>query len=236
MALTKVDTQLLSNGFTTDSTGLNTISGGSTKILATAAGTANDRKLIFQNEVGTQATLAMGTTGSSGGLNTFYIQTNAGYSINVNASGQVTMPYQVGCVAYLNAGQTNVSGGNGAYRVNLNAVGYNVGSGFNTTTYKFTAPIAGRYLVLGVVEVTGPPTQVHCGIFLNGGTDTSKGLPDQWNQSGYSAAYSSGQSSIYKNVILNLAASDYVELWMYNAGGATSVYANRTTLSISLIG
>jgi hypothetical protein len=87
MPLTRVDTQLLSNGFTTDSSGLNTINNGNTKILATAAGT--NRTLIFQNEVGTQATLGIGTTGGTGGINNFYLQTNAGVTLTANASGEL---------------------------------------------------------------------------------------------------------------------------------------------------
>lgn len=87
MPLTRVDTQLLSNGFTTDSTGLNTISSGNTKILATAAGT--NRTLIFQNEVGTQATLGIGTTGGTGGTGNFYLQTNAGIALTIDSNSNV---------------------------------------------------------------------------------------------------------------------------------------------------
>jgi hypothetical protein len=154
--------------------------------------------------------------------------------LSINTSGYVTAPSQVSAYAYLSLAQS-VSGV-GAYKASLNATGYNIGGAFNTSTYRFTAPIAGRYLVLGVAEMTGPPTQNHTGIYLNGSSDAAKGLADNWNQCSASNAYSSGQNSVWKSAILNLAASDYVELWVYNAGSGSNLSATRTNMTITLLG
>jgi hypothetical protein len=87
MALTRVDPQLVSGAFTTDSSGLTSFTGGNVKLIAPAAGT--NRTLVFQNEVGTQATLGIGTTGSSAGTGNFYVQTNAGYALAVTSTSLV---------------------------------------------------------------------------------------------------------------------------------------------------
>ena len=84
--------------------------------------------------------------------------------------------------------------------------------------------------------MVGPPTQNHTGIYLNGSNDSTKGLADTWNQCSASNAYSSGQNSVWKSAILNLAASDYVELWVYNAGSGSNLSASRTNMTITLLG
>ena len=160
--------------------------------------------------------------------------TNAIERMRITSVGYVTTPYQVSAFAYITGNQTVSSPG--AYKVSLNAAGYNIGGAFNTSTYRFTAPVPGRYLVLGVTEMAGPPTQNHTGITINGSTDSAKGLADQWNQCSASNAYSGGQNAIYKNVILNLSAGDYVELWAYNANNGTYLYAGRTNMTITLLG
>lgn len=122
MALTKVDPQLVSGAFTTDSTGLTSFTGGNVKLIAPSAGT--NRTLVFQNEVGTQATLGIGSTGGTGGTGNFYLQTNAGVAVVVDSSSKVgigtTSPsYQLH--SYSNANQSiltytqNASSGTGAY-------------------------------------------------------------------------------------------------------------------------
>ena len=160
--------------------------------------------------------------------------TNGTERMRITSVGYVTTPYQVSAFAYITSNQTVSSPG--AYKVSLNAAGYNIGGAFNTSTYRFTAPVPGRYLVLGVTEMAGPPTQNHTGITINGSTDSAKGLADQWNQCSASNAYSGGQNAIYKNVILNLSAGDYVELWAYNANNGTYLYASRTNMTITLLG
>lgn len=225
MALTKVDTQLLSNGITTDSTGLNTITNGNLKVLAAVAGT--DRKVIFQNELGTQATLAIGTTGSSGGVNTFYIQTNAGYTVNADASGRVTLPYQPSFrVSFNNSAQTTGV-------IAWNNVHHNIGSYFNTSTYTFTAPVAGRYLfcVMNASARTTSTGDFYIDLELNG-TRTNR----------IYTAPSGGGANIHSqasaSAILNMAANDTARVTMQtspgNVGLLTDQYHN--TWSGQLIG
>lgn len=201
MPLTKVDTQLLSNGFTTDSSNVNTISNGNTRILATAAGTSNDRKLIFQNELGTQATMAMGTTGSAAGVNKFYVQTNAGYSLTVDASGYVQMPYQVHFQANSNSTTTPPPLSGSIRPLIFTTVSRNNGSCYNSSNGRFTAPVTGLYAFTYKVRVNSSTTYLHPALAVNGGD--------------LNATYSIFDGNIqYKSVshthYLYLTAGDYV--------------------------
>jgi len=154
--------------------------------------------------------------------------------LSINTSGYVTTPSQVSAFAYIAGNQSLAP--SGTIQVTLNNTGYNIGNAFNTSTYRFTAPVAGRYLVLGVTEMAGPPTQNHTGLTINGTTSTVKGLPDQFQQCSASNAYSSGQNAVHKNAILNLSVGDYVELWVFNAGSGTYLYTARTNMTITLLG
>jgi len=209
MPLTKVDTQLLSNGYTTDSTGLNTISAGNLKVLATAAGTANDRKVIFQNELGTQAVMAMGTTGSAGGVNKFYIQTNAGYSLNLDANGYMTVPYQPAFSASRQAGAVDNN-----TTVVWDTTALNRTSSYNASNGRFTAPIAGVYAFwwrgdnAGINGTTSSTAGLQMSIRING-TDNS-------NSWGWTGNNTGGHASGF--LIIQLSVNDYVEVRNQNYG------------------
>jgi hypothetical protein len=155
-------------------------------------------------------------------------------AVTIDTSQRVTIPNQVSVCAFISGNQSIAA--SGTIQVTLNSTGYNIGSAFNTSTYRFTAPVAGRYLVLGVTEMAGPPTQNHTGLTINGTTSSAKGLPDQFQQCSASNAYSSGQNAVHKNAILNLSANDYVELWVFNAGSGTYLYSGRTNMTITLLG
>lgn len=221
MALTKVDTQLLSNGYTTDSTGLSTISAGNLKVLATAAGTANDRKVIFQNELGTQAVMAMGTTGSSGGVNKFYIQTNAGYSLNLDANGYMTVPYQPAFYAM----NTTTYSSSGYMICGTSYV--NISSSYSTSTGRFTAPIAGTYCFsFNALKRTGAGRM---SLYKNG----------SYYGAGVSQTYQGTTSEIpiAATVIITLAAGDYVQVYLsIDAGDFYGSANSHSAFSGYLIG
>jgi hypothetical protein len=228
MPLTRVDTQLLSNGLTTDSTGLNTISGGNTKILATAAGT--DRKVIFQNEVGTQATLGIGTTGSSGGLGTFYVQTNAGYSLNVDSSGRMTMPYQPSFHAHLNT--TTTVGVTST--VIFNTKIFDTLTNYSTSTGRFTAPVTGLYQfnVSVLIDSSQAAVEANFRFRVNG-----SGVPCSLY---FSRSRTSGYDWMTKSWCWKLTANDYVDL-VTNAsltlfGNTVGSTDNQTHFSGYLVG
>lgn len=70
--------------------------------------------------------------------------------------------------AYVTGTQTNVTGAGETVTVQFNSEEYDVGSNYSTSTYQFTAPVAGRYLFVANVYFEGidsSKTGTH--IFLN---------------------------------------------------------------------
>ena len=66
-------------------------------------------------------------------------------ALKIDNTGAVTKPLQPAVHAYLDTTQSNIS--TGFTTVQLNAEIYDVNSDFNTSTYTFTAPVTGKYLV-----------------------------------------------------------------------------------------
>jgi len=75
------------------------------------------------------------------------LSTNDTERMRIDTSGRVTLPYQPFFYAYSNAAQTGYNPQNqGDAPVIYNATTTNTGSHYNTTTGKFTAPVAGNYI------------------------------------------------------------------------------------------
>ena len=139
-------------------------SGGSIGVSHDLTGTANYNRLMLNNPHDGSCWLQMTSTatgtgantdGLSIGLNTSNIAhiwqrenakmmfaTNGTSRMEISADGQVTKSSQPSFAAY-----RNVDG----YGLNnqifpFNTTRYNIGGHFNTSNYRFTAPVAGRYL------------------------------------------------------------------------------------------
>lgn len=94
--------------------------------------------------------------------------------LNIDTSGRVTMPYQPAFLASAtgNANYTSVSFGtafpaNTAYK--------NVGGHYNTTTYRFTAPVDGFYLFCWSALTNNTTSQSRPTIMVNGSTSGHAG-------------------------------------------------------------
>jgi len=167
--------------------------------------------------------------GSSGALELYNGAADGDSSslaLNIDASGRVTKPLNPSFRAM---------GNNGAYITTspvpfpsvsgTNLGGHNTGSHYNTSNFRFTAPVAGRYLLhvhMGIVRITA---------------NSGNGYP-YLRINSTSVAYSyvsvpTGTSYHPANItqVFELAANDYVDVTF--GGSNSDYYGNYTELSFS---
>ena len=150
--------------------------------------------------------------------------TNNTVKATIDGSGNVTKPSNPSFRAV---------GTNGAYittsPVQFNSVsgsgGHNTGSHYNTSNYRFTAPVAGRYLFhvhMGIIRVTGTNGFGYPYIRING---TNITYSYYQTPSGTSGQY----VGAFITQIFELSASDYVDITF--TGSNADYYGNSTELS-----
>lgn len=152
----------------------------------------------------------------------FFDETAGLFRMGIDSSGRVLMPYQPAFSAS-KSGNQSISSVT-ATKITLDQTSFNTGSNFNTSTNRFTAPVAGRYLFTAAVQFTGAVGQPHSAIVING-TALEPWL--DWGASVLTAAFQSR--------VVNLAANDYVELFTYITTSGTAS-GPRSVLSGYLIG
>ena len=164
--------------------------------------------------------LAFGTAGASG-------DATATERMRINSAGQVTMPYQPAFTAISNAGQQTYTGGTGLV---FNNTRVNTGSHYNTSNGRFTAPVAGNYLFTYNLY-TYSDVAASLVITING---SELSYSDVYPLS-YRAADGTTQFTISLSIVLNLSASDYVQVKV-RSGSTAKVYMSHSHFSGYLIG
>ena len=127
--------------------------------------------------------------------------------MRINSSGRVTMPYQPAFYAWGSGSQS--WSGTSAYQTLQFSNQVSLGSrntGFNTTTYTFTAPVAGSYAFFARMTQTGTGTGPAMNLFKNGvGQNNEMSI-------GYGLAYMTTTGFQF----LQLAANDTVNVQVIN--------------------
>jgi C1q domain len=148
----------------------------------------------------------------------------------INSSGIVTMPYQPAFRAIKSATVSGTS----ENPVQYDVVDYNIGSHYNNSTYRFTAPVAGRYFVTCQFSfyVPGDARQVEVGIKKNGTVIQSGDCFMQVTQS------NNTHITVTISAILNLSANDYVQGAYISSTASVTFYSSssRNTFQGYLIG
>jgi hypothetical protein len=150
------------------------------------------------------------------------ITTNTVERLGIDSSGRVTMPYQPCCFAY-NSGNGNSTGATGSGV--LNVAGTNVGNHFNSSTGRFTCPVAGNYLVNWYAMNSQGNTGTVTGVLRVNGVGYS-----------YFHIENSHPQSCSQQVVYSASAGDYFDLSISNFhfnGGSTYKYPG---MSVVLIG
>ena len=153
---------------------------------------------------------------------------NSTSAITIDTSGRVLMPNQ----PYFEADMD----GNGSYATvsagtafPFNSVRVNKGGHFNTTTYRFTAPIAGRYLFTASF-ITNDSTPTGRIMFYVNGNSTYNGIKHGIN--GSNTGGGGGTNSV---ATIQLEANDYVDV--RSQSGSTQFYeSNHSTFTGILLG
>ncbi len=131
--------------------------------------------------------------------------------LRVGSTGIVTKPYQPAFKAY-HSGTQSVTGGSAANKMSFNTSQFNVGSSYNTSTSRFTAPITGYYLFYAQIYFgTGSDGYWGVNIFINGGQDNAY----IYQRGGF------GDVSALNTTILRLNSGDYVEVYTYPVSSVT---------------
>ena len=129
-------------------------------------------------------------------------------AMRIDSVGRVTKPLQPAFHAYRGGGNYTKSSA-GYFKVLADATRYNIGSHYDTTNNRFTAPVAGRYLFTCAVNTytNGDGNQYAATLYLNG---------TNYMLLGRHYAGGDGDMVVSGSAVIQLAASDYVEMWSYN--------------------
>jgi hypothetical protein len=151
------------------------------------------------------------------------VMTTADEKMRISSGGIVTIPYQPSFYVTSTAGLTDYTAGE---VIIFNTARHNIGSCYNTSTGRFTAPVAGRYLLTVNVYTYASYTAAIL-LYINGGqysvTDVQ---PYIYN----SAAAGEGNRAFTS--VWELSASDYIEV---RARSTTRIYRAHSHFSGHLL-
>ena len=152
----------------------------------------------------------------------------------LDTTGRMTIPNQPSFQAYGASQWQTVTSGN-TQVIALNVAASNIGNDYNTSNYRFTAPVAGQYLFSINCYCrleTHDDDSNHAYIFLQ------KNGVTYINSIAIYGYYNSGDVDQTQNIcgLMTMAAGDYATAALNAASGDASAYRGATTFSGFLVG
>lgn len=166
------------------------------------------------------------TVGTSGNYYTEIMSRNGSNlvtSIKADNYGRVTMPNQPSFMAY---GGWNYQASTYIWQ-GFATVDHNIGSHWNNSTGRFTAPVAGRYMIYATAHHSTASTY-HLWAFLKNGSLGGGNWVQSYDVNG-------GNHTTSKTQVWNLAAGDYLEV-ASNATYANAYLGGYVTVGGHLVG
>ena len=183
--------------------------------------------VVMSQESGFARLAAFGPDASTPGvLDLTVISTNGGVQkgVRIDSAGRVTKAYQPAFDAYSTVGGYGVTT---EVAIPFDNTTFNIGSHYNTSNYRFTAPVAGRYFFRAHVYKQSSGNASRLRLYKNG----SDARVYQYISA----------SDVYTHQvtgIISLAAGDYVTCTFNSDGAGTSIYLadNHSNFSGYLLG
>jgi hypothetical protein len=179
--------------------------------------------MIGQTSTGSSSLTATGSGAAS-------LITAAGTALSADSSGRVTQPFQPAFFAGIGIPADATFNVNDFLPFNVTVL--NTGSHFNTATYKFTAPVAGRYFFSWQIFYTdsaGASYSMQTGLNINGGYINFGDAFISHSQPSLSGPCCFGASAV-----VNLSANDVVGIMCRSAN--IRVYQGHCNFSGYLVG
>lgn len=157
----------------------------------------------------------------------------------LDGSGRCFQPGQIGFMAGRNPDPglyANTIASTWQVQNNFNNVTYNVGSGFNTSTGRFTAPVAGTYMFTSAAYILKNTATVGYFIYVYIAMNGSVYILDPRGWEGTPGAYVADGAI---SDLWHMNVGDYAELWYYNtytANNGFQPYEGYQSFSGFLIG
>ena len=166
--------------------------------------------------------------------NALVLNTNDTERLRIDSSGRVTIPNQPSCSVYLSTNQ-NITSATWT-QLNINTSRFNTGNNFNTSTYTFTAPVAGKYFISYTVNFALDTTINNSGSYLYTAIKVN-GSFYHYGQGFRNSVIWKNDTTLSAGQLVNLATNDTVNLWAYSDGNnLVASGAERSHLAAHLLG